>query len=42
LGFRLIQCFRRQRLRMDDKISVLHKTGCDGMGVCCEKKMMIA
>ena len=29
----------RGRLRLDDIISVLYsKTGCDGIGMCCEKK----
>jgi len=30
----------RERLGLDDIISVL-KIGCDGMGMCCEKKTMI-
>jgi len=31
----------KERLGLDDIISVLSKTGCDGMGMCCEKKTMI-
>ena len=36
----------RERLGLDDIISVLgsgyySKTGCDAMGMCCEKKTMI-
>jgi len=32
----------RERLGLDDIISVPHKTGCGGMGmgVCCKKKTM--
>jgi len=26
----------RERLGLDDIISVLQQTGCDGMGMCCE------
>ena len=31
----------RDRLGLDDIISDYSKTGCDGMGMCCEKKTMI-
>jgi len=31
----------RERLGLDDIISVLQQTGCNGMGMCCEKKTMI-
>jgi len=31
----------RKSLRLDDIISVLRKTDCDGMVICCEKKTMI-
>jgi len=31
----------RERLVLDDTISVYSKTGCGGMSVCCEKKIMI-
>jgi len=31
----------RGRLELEDIISVLQQTGCDGMGMCCEKKTMI-
>jgi len=27
----------RERLGLDDIISVLQQNGCDGMGMCCEK-----
>jgi len=30
----------RERLGLDDIISVLQQTGYDGMGICCEKKRM--
>ena len=30
----------RERLGLDVIISVLIKTGCDNMGMCCEKKTM--
>jgi len=29
----------RERLGID-MILILHKTGCDGMGMCCEKKTL--
>ena len=31
----------RERLGIDDIALVLHRTGCVGMGMCCEKIMMI-
>ena len=31
----------REKQGLDDIISVLQQTGCDGMGMCCEKKTMI-
>jgi len=31
----------RERLGLDDIISVVQQTGCDGMGICCEKKTTI-
>jgi len=31
----------RERLGLDDIISALQQTGCDGLGMCCEKKTMI-
>ena len=31
----------KRRLGLDDIISVLQQTGCDGMGMCCEKKIII-
>ena len=31
----------RGRLGLDDIIWYYSKTGCDGMGMCCEKKIMI-
>jgi len=34
----------RERLGIDDIILILSyysKTGCDGMGICCEKKTLI-
>jgi len=31
----------RERLGIDDIILVLQQTGCDGMGMCCEKKTLI-
>jgi len=30
----------RERLGIDDSIGT-SRTGCDGMGICCENKMMI-
>ena len=31
----------RERLRIDDIILILSKTGRDGMSMCCEKKTLI-
>jgi len=31
----------RERLGLDDISSVLQQTGCEDMGMCCEKKTMI-
>jgi len=31
----------RERLIIDDIALVLQQTGCDDMGMCCKKKMMI-
>jgi len=31
----------RERLEIDDIILIYSKTGCDGMGMCCEKKPLI-
>jgi len=31
----------RERLGIDDIALVLQRTGCIGMGMCCEKKMII-
>ena len=31
----------RERLGIDDTVLILSKTGCDGMGMCCEKKTLI-
>ena len=31
----------RETLGLGDIISALQQTGCDGMGMCCEKKTMI-
>jgi len=31
----------RERLGLDDKSWYYSKTGCDGMGMCCEKETMI-
>ena len=31
----------RERLGLDDIISYYSKRGCDGVGMCCEKKTMI-
>ena len=33
---------RERELALDDIVSVLQQTGCDGTGVCGEKKIMIA
>ena len=30
----------RERLGLDDIISYYSRTGCDGIGMCCEKKTM--
>jgi len=31
----------RERLGIDDIILILSNAGCDGMGMCCEKKTLI-
>ena len=31
----------RERLGIDDIVLIHSKTGCDGMGMCCEKKTLI-
>ena len=31
----------RERLGIDDVTFYYSKTGCDGMGICCENKIMI-
>jgi len=31
----------REGLGIDDIVLVLQQTGCVGMGMCCDKKMMI-
>ena len=31
----------RERLEIDDIMLILQQAGCDGMGMCCEKKTLI-